>query len=90
MKMKKWISILVAAAIILYAAAVNHHRHSRLVVIPLLLLFQTVIHVFGNKMLFPFSGIPLPFLSYADSFNTLFFLMAALLTCAELQGEEEA
>ena len=82
--------ILVAAAIILYAAAVNHHRHSRLVVIPLLLLFQTVIHVFGNKMLFPFSGIPLPFLSYADSFNTLFFAMAALLTCAELQGEEEA
>ncbi|MBR1459217.1 MAG: hypothetical protein IJ595_07535 [Oscillospiraceae bacterium] len=80
--------ILVAAAIILYAAAVNHHRHSRLAVIPLLLLFQTVIHVFGNKMLFPFSGIPLPFLSYADSFNTLFFLMAALLTCAELQGEE--
>ncbi|MBQ9695119.1 MAG: hypothetical protein IJV58_01680 [Oscillospiraceae bacterium] len=75
--------ILVAAAIILYAAAVNHHRHSRLAVIPLLLLFQTVIHVFGNKMLFPFSGIPLPFLSYADSFNTLFFAMTALLTCAE-------
>ena len=79
--------ILVIIVTVCYLRSIWQHRRSRQAMIPIMLLVQTVIHVFGNCMIGPFSGLPLPFFSYGNNQLIVGMLLLIVLTNAELRGD---
>lgn len=67
--------------------SLNRNSNSNLKIIPLILLWQSIIHILSNLMLFPFTGIPMPFLSHGPTSLALNFGMVCILSNYETTEE---
>ena len=79
--------ILSGFSMIIYSGSIKKNYESEYRIIPITILSQTLIHICGNLMLLPFTGIPYPFLSHGASSLLISFLLVFLLTYYEMRGE---
>lgn len=79
--------ILSSLSMLFYSNSIRKNYESEYRIIPITLLSQTLIHICGNLMLLPFTGIPYPFLSHGASSLLISFLLVFLLTYHEMRGE---
>ena len=79
--------ILSGLSVLFYSNSIRKSIESEYRIIPIILLSQTMIHIGGNMMLLPFTGIPYPFLSHGSSNLVISFLLIFLLTYYEMKGE---
>lgn len=79
--------ILSGLSVFFYSSSIMNNIESEYRIIPIILLSQTMIHICGNMMLLPFTGIPYPFLSHGSSNLMISFLLVFLLTYYEMKGE---
>lgn len=63
-----------------YCISINKNIDNPSRIIPIILISQTIIHITGNIMLFPFTGIPYPFLSHGATSLLCNILMIFILT----------
>ena len=77
--------IIAFSSLTAYSLSIRKNFSGRYRIIPLILYSQTLIHVFGNMMIFPFTGIPYPFLSFGNANLIINFAMIFILTHAELK-----
>lgn len=80
--------IMMAVFILALFRSINRNINSELKIIPLILLGQSMIHIFSNLMLFPYTGIPMPFLSHGPASLTLNVGMLYILSKCEINNEE--
>lgn len=81
--------LLAVSSFIVYLNGTVRSFHNKYSIIPIVLFSQTFIHVFGNIMIFPFTGIPYPFLSFGNANLIINFIMVVIFSEAELKGDIE-
>ena len=67
--------------------SVNRNIGSELKLIPLILLAQSMVHILSNLMLFPYTGIPMPFLSHGPASLAVNVCMLCMLSNRENNEE---
>lgn len=73
--------------VVSYAWCIYRHRMDKLSIIPIMLMVQSSVHIMGNLMCAPFTGLPMPFISFANFQLIVSFGMLILMTNAEMKGE---
>ena len=77
--------LLFFSSVYVYISSTIRNFNNRYRIIPIVLCSQTIIHVLGNMMILPFTGIPYPFLSFGNANLIINFVMIFVLAHAELK-----
>ena len=60
-------AVIVFLSAIPYISSIAVRRRKSNLVVPLLILVQCLVHICGNRLIFPFTGVPMIFISYAPA-----------------------
>ena len=60
-------AIVILISSVSYISAIAVKRCKSNLIVPIILLTQSLVHICGNRLIFPFTGVPLIFVSYAPA-----------------------